>query len=412
MDEIAGTTFEVELTKLIYGGEAMGRLPDGRAVFVPFGVPGETVRLRLVEEKRGYARAELLEVLQPAAGRIEPRCVHFGACGGCHYQHMTYEEQLAAKAEILRDQLERIGGLTDPPVQPTRPSPRPWLYRNHLQFHLTPEGQLGYHAARSQNVIPIEECFLPMEPIGTFWKLLEVEPVPGLQRVHLRVGTDEDIMLALESSDPDPPAFGADLPLSAVHLGPAGATVLSGSESLIITVLDRQFRVSAESFFQVNSPMAGAMVEHLLENLALDMEATALDVYCGVGLFSAFLAPLVQRVIAVESSPSAWLDFEVNLDEFNNVELYQAPAEDVLPALPVEPTVIIVDPPRSGLSRTVVDGILALSPDTLVYVSCDPATLARDARHLTQGGYTLKRITPFDLFPQTYHIESMSFWRK
>ncbi|HMB25745.1 MAG TPA: TRAM domain-containing protein, partial [Anaerolineales bacterium] len=154
------TTFDILLEKLTYGGDAMGRLPDGRAVFVPFGLPGERVRIRLVEEKRGFARGELLEVLESSPHRIDPRCVHFGVCGGCHYQNLPYEEQLLAKAEILRDQLTRIGRIENPPVQKAVASPSPWNYRNHVQFHLTEDGRLGYVRADAPGVFAIRECHL------------------------------------------------------------------------------------------------------------------------------------------------------------------------------------------------------------------------------------------------------------
>jgi 23S rRNA (uracil1939-C5)-methyltransferase len=176
--------------------------------------------------------------------------------------------------------------------------------------------------------------------------------------------------------------------------------------------IPRPFQVSAESFFRVNTPQAGVMVDHLLANLPLTPSTTLLDVYCGVGLFSAFLAPRVGRLIGIENSPSACQDFEVNLDEFDNVEIYEAAAEDVLPALDLRPDVILVDPPRTGLGQPALDGLLGLNAPVLAYGSCDPATLARDARRLIEGGYHLRQITPFDLFPQTYHIESISFWER
>jgi len=175
-------------------------------------------------------------------------------------------------------------------------------------------------------------------------------------------------------------------------------------------VLGHNFRVSAGSFFQVNIPVAEAMVSHLLEQLLVHSTDTVLDVYAGVGLFSAFLAPTVERLIAIESDENACEDFTINLNEFDNVELYQATAEEVLPDLDIRPHVILVDPPRAGIGRQAMDGILAMSPEILAYASCDPATLARDARRLIEAGYLLKQITPFDLFPQTYHIESLSFW--
>jgi 23S rRNA (uracil1939-C5)-methyltransferase len=157
--------------------------------------------------------------------------------------------------------------------------------------------------------------------------------------------------------------------------------------------------------------MAEKMVTHLLERLPLQPDLTVLELYCGVGLFSAFIAPRVARLVGVEASAYACDDFEINLDEYDNVELYQAQAEQVLPQLDLKPEIVLVDPPREGLERSALDGILALQPNTLAYVSCDPATLARDARRLSQAGYQLLEVTPFDLFPQTYHIESISLWQ-
>jgi 23S rRNA (uracil1939-C5)-methyltransferase len=176
-------------------------------------------------------------------------------------------------------------------------------------------------------------------------------------------------------------------------------------------VLGRDFQVSAASFFQVNAVMAAKMVEHVLANLPIP-PSTILDVYCGVGLFSAFLAPKCKRLIGIESSEPACEDFAVNLEEFDNVELYEDVAENVLPALDVQPEIILVDPPRAGLQAEALDAIVKMKPGTVIYVSCDPSTLARDAARLLKGGYHLSSVTPFDLFPQTYHIESISWFER
>jgi 23S rRNA (uracil1939-C5)-methyltransferase len=404
---------EVTLNTLAYGGEALGRLVDGRAVFVPFALPGERVRIELVEHKRGYARARLLEVLISSPQRIKPRCPHFAMCGGCHYQHMPYILQLEAKAAILREQLQRIGRLPDPPVGQTIPSPQPWNYRNHIQFHLSPGGKLGFQAAGGLEAIPIQECHLPEGAISEIWPLLEIEPVPGLERVSLRSGVDGELMLVFESSAAELPELSIEeLSLSAVYLSPAGVLVLAGSGSIEIEVLGRGFRVSAASFFQVNTLVAEAMVRHVLDNLVLDGQMALLEIYCGAGLFSAFLAPRVGRLVGIEASPAACEDFVDNLDEFDHVELYEAQAEMALPAIDFRPDVILVDPPRAGLGPPVIQEILRLQAPEIVYISCDPATLARDARQLLEGGYRLEKVTPFDLFPQTYHIESISFWKR
>jgi 23S rRNA (uracil1939-C5)-methyltransferase len=408
-------TCNVKLEKLTYGGDAMGRLDDGRAVFVPFGLPGEQVLVRLTEEKRNFARGELVEILEASPQRIAPRCVHFGVCGGCHYQHLPYEEQLNAKTEILRDQLIRIGKIENPPVQKMMGSPNPWNYRNHVQFHLTEKGKLGYVKAQDQEVFAVTECHLPEGSINSSWPQLEFEPDTNIERVSLRAGKEEDLMLVLESDVPDAPELDIEAEISVTHVFEDNTVVIAGNDHIVISVLGRDFRISAASFFQVNTAMAEKMVNHLLMNLPITQPATLLDVYCGAGLFSAFFAPKCERVIGIESSPSACEDFAFNLDEFDNVELYEGLAEEVLPGLVGQIdnlSYVIVDPPRAGLEKRVIDGILQLKPQLIAYVSCDPATLARDAARLINGGYRLKDVTPFDLFPQTFHIESISLFER
>jgi 23S rRNA (uracil1939-C5)-methyltransferase len=261
-------------------------------------------------------------------------------------------------------------------------------------------------------VFAISECHLPEGSINAMWPELEFEPQMNLERISLRSGVDEELMLVLESDAPESPEIEIEAGISVTHVFEENTVVIAGNDHLTIRVLDRDFRVSAASFFQVNTAMAANMVEHLLANLLLTPSTTLLDVYCGVGLFSAFLAPKCDRVIGVESASSACQDFVFNLDEFENVELYEGLAEDVIPHLAAKPDAVLVDPPRAGLEKQVVDGILTLHPKMIAYVSCDPSTLARDTARLINGGYQLKQVTPFDLFPQTFHIESVSFFER
>jgi 23S rRNA (uracil1939-C5)-methyltransferase len=403
-------TCEVTLTTLTYGGDAMGRLEDGRAVFAPFGLPGERVQIRLTEEKRGFARGEIIEILQASPERISPRCKHFGQCGGCHYQHMPYEMQLKVKADILRDQLQRIGKIENPPIQPIVSSPNAWNYRNHIQFHLD-NGKLGFQASASNKMIPISECHLPEKSINSLWPQLEFESNSGIERVSIRAGMNDELMLILESDSPETPEMKIEADVSVAHIFENNAIVIAGNDHITTKVLDREFRVSPASFFQINTIMAEKMVTHLLDRLSI-LQSTILDVYCGVGLFSAFLAAKCKRLIAIESSLSACDDFTVNLDEFRNVELYEDLVENVLPALKVEPDIILVDPPRAGVEKEALDAIIRMNPKMIAYVSCDPSTLARDARRLIDNGYKLLDVTPFDLFPQTHHIESISFFER
>ena len=410
-------SIQITLDKETYGGNAMGRLPDNRAVFVPFALAGERASIRLVEEKRGYARGELLEVLQPARERIPAHCPHFGTCGGCHYQNLPYDAQLGVKTDILRDQLVRIGQIADPAIQPMQGCSSPWNYRNHVQFHLTRDGKLGNLAIHSRQVLPIRECHLPEDPLNALWHNLEFEEGSGVERIDLRLGAEGEMLMVLESSLPEPPGLELEAGISVVHLFEGESLVLAGDGHQFMelhpegVIRARRFMVSATSFFQVNTDMAGRMVGHVLANLP-DKVETLLELYCGVGLFSAFLAPRVGRLIGIEASPSACADFVENLDEFDNVELYEAPVAQVLPGLKLKADVILADPPRAGLEPSVLQAILGMQPKTLIYISCDPATLARDARHLLPGGYHLQQVTPFDMFPQTFHIESVSIFSR
>ena len=237
--------------------------------------------------------------------------------------------------------------------------------------------------------------------------------IPGLDRVSIRSGENgEDALITFASSDPQPFEFTVDLPLSAVHQGPGGEIILAGDDFTVVEVKEFPFVVSAGSFFQVNTQVAELIIDYLLEVLSLDEDSLVLDVYCGVGLFSVFIAPLVKKVIGIESSPSAGEDFLYNLAGYDNVELFDIPAEDVLPHLKLTPDVILLDPPRTGISKKVLDSVVSLAPDTIAYVSCDPATLARDANRFEKQGYTLQESTPFDMFPQTYHIESVNILQR
>ena len=393
---------------MVSGGDCLGRLPDGRALFVPFVLPGEVVRVALVDEKKRYARGFPLEVTEIAADRIRPRCIHFGECGGCQYQHLDYAKQLALKEDLLRDQFLRIGQIEDPPIQPIVPAPHPWHYRNHIQFHLGQAGELGFIHADGKHLLIIEECHLPLETINALWPQFELGAESGVFRLGIRQDTYDNLMLIMEGDDPKPPDFSEDMPVSAVYTPPdARLTVLAGDDHLVYTLHDQHFQVSARSFFQVHTAMAEKMITFLLENLHLEETTRVVELYAGVGLFSAFLAPRVGHLTAIESSGSACHDFVVNLDAYDNVVLYEAETEEVLPTLETPVDLLVMDPPRSGLAPAVHDALAYLQPKQIAYISCDPATLARDTKRILENGYQLESITPFDVFPQTGHIESI-----
>jgi 23S rRNA (uracil1939-C5)-methyltransferase len=414
--DLTAQLHELTLNSLTYGGEVAGRLSDGRIAFVGFGLPGERVLIELLEEKGHFARGRIVRVLEPSRDRIPARCKHYGVCGGCHYQHMPYQEQLRAKSQILEDQLTRIGHFESPTVRPTVGSPSSWNYRNQVQFHLTETGRVGYVMSRdtpqgSRRILGIEECHLPEAPIAAFWPQLAFDAHTDLGRVDIRLGSNDEILVVLESESESIAEMEIEAEVSVVHLSRSDVVVLAGNEHVMMRVKGRTFRVAPTSFFQVNTPVAEMMVEHMLSQLPGRLGAV-IDVYCGVGLFSAFLAERSERVIGIEASTAACEDFAYNLDDFDNVELYEDTAERVLPALNVQAEAAIVDPPRAGLKRVVLDQLIRMGPPRVIYVSCNPSTLARDAQLLSAQGYQLQQAKPFDVFPQTYHIESISLFSR
>ena len=400
-------TYEITLSKFIYGGETMGRLPapDNRAVFVPYALPGEDAKIDLFFQKRGYARANLLEILAPAPERIKPKCAHFTACKSCHYQHIPYESQLRAKEEILKDQLTRIGKISDPPINEIIPSPEIWHYRNQMDF------QIG-RSSSTPNILEITECHIPTLAINDFWQELEFGENNLFNRITLRQDAAEKIMLIFHSENPETPEMTLEDDLSVVHVTAGEIIVMGGDDHIVTTLHNRPFRVLATSFSHPNTTVAEKMIEHLLSALRLDSNTTLLELHSGIGSFSAFLAPKVGRLVCVENSPTACDDFSINLNDSENVELYQAQAMDVLPNLDFIPDILLVDPPVSGLGRHTLDRILTLGSGTLAYVSRDPSTLARDAARLIKGGYRLDAVTPFDVAPQTAQIDSISIFIK
>lgn len=401
-------TYEIELTAHSFGGDSIGKLPDGKTIFIPFGIAGERVEAEIVDSKKNFARGRIKRVLRESPKRIKARCPHFMECGGCHYQHLDYADQLTLKQEIVIDLLKRIGKIENPPVKPIVGSPLEWNYRNTVQFHLSPTGKPGYQRAGANGVVEIRECHLPLPEINSLWPQLELEADTGIQRVSIRCGSDDELLVGLESSSPQPPEFSVDIPLSVVLLGPDDDLLLSGEDFSLMQVLGRTFRVSAASFFQVNLPQAEAMVKHVLEIMKVDKKSEIVDAYCGAGLFSAFLAPKVKSLTGIELAESSCNDFAVNLDEFENVSLYIGAVEEILPELKLKPQAVLLDPPRAGIDPTAMAALIEAAPRQIVYVSCDPATLARDVQKLVAAGYKLESVTPFDLFPQTYHIESIS----
>jgi 23S rRNA (uracil1939-C5)-methyltransferase len=406
------TTFKLELTTITHGGAALGR-HEGRAIFVPYALPGETARVEITEDKERYAFARPVEVLEPSPDRVAPPCPYFGAegCGGCQWQHADYQAQLRFKAEIVADQLTRIGKIAEPPVHPTIPDPEGWAYRNHAQFRPASGGGLGFQAAASNRTVAIDKCPILHPLLADLYATLDLE-LENLLRLSLRAGiATGDRMLIFETDDDLPPALESDLPVSCVLLLSDGQHAnLIGSNHITEIVSDRAYRISAPSFFQVNTPQAAQLVRLVIEYLDLQGDETVLDAYCGVGLFTTQLAERAGLLVGIESSSTAVDDLLENTAEVDNVDIIEGPVEAVLPDLDMSIDAVVVDPPRAGLDRFALDALIERDPARLVYVSCDPATLARDAKRLTAAGYRLAEVQPVDMFPQTYHVESVALF--
>lgn len=418
---------ELTLDAIAHGGEAIGR-HGGKAIFVPYAIPGERVRVEIVEEKARWARARLLEVLTPSPDRVSPPCPYFGLdqCGGCQWQHIAYPRQAELKQAIVADQLRRLGRIAAPPVadivvlaDPATPDDAPQLlaygYRNLAQFAVTPAGQTGYKRAGGHDTLPVERCLLLHPQLDNLHAALDTATF-GLQGLSLRAGVNTgDALILLESVSDEQPELEINLPAAIVLRTPREVQPLIGTPWLMEEVLGQRYRISAESFFQANTAGAAALVEIVTAYADARPTDVVLDAYCGVGLFALALADTAQAVIGIEASPSACEDFAVNAGACANVELHEGPVEDVLPALQAQSLrvdIVVLDPPRAGAGPEVIRELAALGPRRIVYVSCDPATLARDAVHLVQEGYRLVEAQPVDLFPQTYHVETVALWER
>ena len=411
-----GRIIEIELDAPAHGGDALGRC-EGKVVFVSGTIPGEVVRARVVEEKKRWARAETVRVLEPSPQRIEPLCPYFGICGGCHLQHVAYEAQLEHKRAVVIEQLRRLAHLEEVPVGPVIDMPDPWAYRNHVQFAVDEAGQLGFKAAKSHDTVPVEQCLLLHPLIDDLHGAFDVE-WPELQRLSLRAGIHTgDQMCILEARGDAFPLLDVDFPVSCVLKREDGAYVpLIGSTVYQETLHGLPFQISAPSFFQVNTAQAERMIDVVRRYLEPDPLDVLLDVYCGVGALGLSMVEQVQRLIGVEAHPAAIVDAEANADiqevDVDRAVFVRGKAEKVLPRLQEPITKVLVDPPRGGCAPRALDAIADLVPARVVYVSCEPTTLARDAVQLQARGYKLVEVQPLDMFPQTYHLETVSLWLK
>ncbi|MEO8609886.1 MAG: class I SAM-dependent RNA methyltransferase [Chloroflexota bacterium] len=412
------------LTGMAHGGSALGRR-DGRTIFVPYTIPGERIMARITGEKGRVAFAEGVTLLEASADRVFPRCPHFGPgkCGRCQWQHIDYGAQLLLKQDVLADQLERIGGFADVDVRQILASPSEWGYNHHMTLLNGESGKLGFllaspppgplPASHRGGIIPISECHIMHPDLLALYRSLELDGITGIEKLTLQMGTDGAPMLILTMANDDAPELVADLPASVNMLvGGVDPVNLIGDLYSYYALAGRRFRVTAGSYFRPNVSGLDNLIDVALDALNLSGGETVLDLYAGVGTFSAFIAERAGLVTLVESYAPALNDAEENLADLENVDILEGAVEDILSELEYSYDVILLDPPPDGLSVEAVDQIAALKIPRLVYVSGDPATLARDGKRLAAQGYRLVYVQPIDLAPQTYYVDSVAVFER
>lgn len=383
------------------GGEGLAR-HEGKVVFVAGGLPGERVRARLTEAKKDYARAETMEILSPSPERVEPGCPLAGRCGGCDWLHLDYHAQLRHKVALAEDALRRMGGLAWPDLAIEAGSP--WGYRNRLQLRPAPGGGLGFLARGSHAVVPAAACPVAHPAAAAFLLTPTGGPVPS------PLPTPEGFL----DGPPvrETPRGGPPDRLLAWGHGAESRLALEGSpdaaREIAIDILGKTIRFDLRCFFQSNTALLETLVPYALHGLAGDV---AMDLYCGVGLFGAFLADRFRTVLAVEENPVSLAYARRNLPGAGH-HFLEGRLEDLVlqGRLPPgrAPEAVIVDPPRPGLDQAVRDWLAETRPSRLVYVSCNPVTLARDLKSLTASGFRLTDLRLFDFYPQTAHVEAVA----
>jgi len=423
---------QLTIEKMVYGGDGIARLPadehgKGKSVFVPFVLEGERIEAGIAEQKPGFARAELEAVLDPSPARVSSRCPYFQRCGGCHYQHSSYEHQLEMKAAILRETVQRTAKIELPCELSVHPSP-PWNYRNRtrLKVQITPEFALGYYRFRSHEFLHVEQCPISSPLINcamgeiSAWGRTEQLPVE-IRELELFANASDDALLveaycAGGTSRRDARVLAEKL-INAMP-GIAGVAVFEqttphqnseprhlasfGESHIVYQTGKFSYRVSAGSFFQVNRFLIDELVDIVT---AGPTGKVALDLYAGAGLFSVILARTFAQVIAVEASQTSYSDLRHNAPQ--EVKAVRATTEQYLQGASERADLVVADPPRGGLGERNVRNLAKLGAPRVTYVSCDPSTLARDLRAFVSLGYRIEGANLIDLFPQTFHIESV-----
>lgn len=421
---VASPLHRVTIERLAYGSAGIAHI-EGKVVFVPGTVPGDEAVVEIDSQKKHYATARVVEIRSPSPFRRHPPCLYVSQCGGCSWQHVEYREQLRAKETLVREQLRRLGGLNDLPLLPILPSPEEWRYRQRLRLHVDRRGRMGFLASRSHTVVPIDSCLVAWEGLPLHLRVAR-EWLASLRTVvsHIELAVQEPVSPPEEQRvtvlarargsfwQQDERAC----QLLAAHPLVAGVIVegkgwrrVWGDMSRTLMVNGETLTIRDGAFTQVNNAANQLLVEAVLRHSQVRSADTVIELYCGSGNFSVSLARRVRRFIGIEQDGQAIADARINAARAGarNTRFLHAPASvgvRKLLASGVRGDIVVLDPPRSG-AVDIVDYLPKFGARAITYVSCDPATLARDLRRLHQQGYRLQVVQPIDMFPQTYHVE-------
>lgn len=441
-----GSEHEIFIEKMAHEGQGIGKI-KGMTVFVENAIIGEKCIIKIVKSKKDYAIAKIIKILEASPYRVKPTCTSTKQCGGCNLSHMSYKGQLMFKTEKVKDNLRRIGHINTQ-VYDTLGMETPWHYRNKTQHPVGMQNNqtvIGFYEKRTHNIVETEDCFLqhPItnEVINTVRSWMVQHGIPAYNEIahqglvrHVvnRVGyRTEEIMVILVANGREIPFVDKLIKLLlknipslkslVLNVNTKKTNVIMGNENITLYgrpyiydyIGDIKYRISPSSFFQVNPIQVKTLYDKALEYAQLTGSETVIDLYCGIGTITLFLANKAKRVYGIEVVPEAISDaiYNAKMNGIDNVEFIQGAAETIMPELAakgIKPDVIVVDPPRRGCDEKTLAAMVKVLPDRIVYVSCNPATLARDLRYLEDRGYKTAKVQPVDMFPQSYHVECLA----
>lgn len=402
---------------LSHNGEGVARI-EGKATFIPFAIPGETVDAEITEIRKTYLRARLTEVLQASPDRTEPPCPYYSQCGGCAYQHVSYPRQLQMKRKVVQDALKRIGAI-EIEVEPTLGMVYPWRYRNKVEWHIGTLGgrlSMGYFRPGSRELVAVDTCLLisqEMEDISRYLRddLANLRVLEGCGITVRQSSYDQEIMLVFSGTGVRNIDYARLLnhrEVASIYSLEDGKLQLHYGDSVLKErIRDIDFEISPLAFFQVNPDQTKILVDKILEFGFLQPGDSLLDAYCGTGSIALNAAKLVRKVVGVENNRQAIKDAKRNAyaNGITNCQFIKGACEAIVPSLDEHFDVVVLDPPRAGCQRELIDAVIKIEPQRIVYVSCNPATLARDLAIFAQIDYRVATVQPIDMFPQTSHVE-------